>query len=375
MSLAFARTDTSVIGRWWWTVDRWTLIAIAALAITGTILTLASSPAVATRIGYDPFYFVTRQMIYLPMALGVMFAVSLLEPRTVRRLAVAVFILALTLTAMTLLVGLDTKGARRWLHLGALSIQPSEFVKPAFAVVAAWMFAAQRQASGIPGNLLSILLLGLIASILYSQPDFGMLVVVVAVWLVQFYLAGLRIQWVVLFGVLGIVGVIGAYLTLPHVALRIDHFFNPQQGDTYQIDHAKEAFSNGGLFGRGPGEGVAKLHLPDAHSDFVFAVAGEEFGLVSCLVIIGVFAFVLLRGLGRMLQEENLFIMLAGTGLLVQFGLQACINMASAMQMMPTKGMTLPFISYGGSSLLALALGMGMVLALTRKRVGPGELA
>jgi cell division protein FtsW len=375
MSFAFARTDTSIVGRWWWTVDRWTLIAILVLALTGTILTLAASPSVATHIGYDSFYFVTREMIYLPLALGLAFSVSLLEPRAIRRLALAVFIVALMLTAMTLLVGTDIKGARRWLHLGPLSIQPSEFVKPAFAVVAAWMFAAQRQPNGIPGNLISIALFGMIAPLLYSQPDIGMLVVVSAVWFTQFYLAGLKIYWVGIIAALGVAGLLAAYFTQPHVALRVDQFLNSQAGGNYQVDRAKEAFSNGGLFGRGPGEGVAKLHLPDAHSDFVFAVAGEEFGLVSCLGIVGVFAFVVLRGLGRMLQEENLFAMLAGTGLLVQFGLQACINMASALNMMPTKGMTLPFISYGGSSLLALALGMGMVLALTRKRVGPGELA
>jgi cell division protein FtsW len=375
MSFAFARTDTSIVGRWWWTVDRWTLIAILVLALTGTILTLAASPSVATHIGYDSFYFVTREMIYLPLALGLAFSVSLLEPRAIRRLALAVFIVALMLTAMTLLVGTDIKGARRWLHLGPLSIQPSEFVKPAFAVVAAWMFAAQRQPNGIPGNLISIALFGMIAPLLYSQPDIGMLVVVSAVWFTQFYLAGLKIYWVGIIAALGVAGLLAAYFTQPHVALRVDQFLNSQAGGNYQVDRAKEAFSNGGLFGRGPGEGVAKLHLPDAHSDFVFAVAGEEFGLVSCLGIVAVFAFVVLRGLGRMLQEENLFAMLAGTGLLVQFGLQACINMASALNMMPTKGMTLPFISYGGSSLLALALGMGMVLALTRKRVGPGELA
>lgn len=374
MSMTFARTDTSIIGRWWWTVDKWLLLALSVLALTGVILTLAASPAVAVRIGYDSFYFVKRELFFLPLALAVMFAASLLEPRGVRRLSLVVFLVALALMALTPAIGTEIKGARRWIYLAGISIQPSEFVKPAFAVVAAWMFAAQRQRQGIPGNLIVLLLYGIIAAILVAQPDIGMVVVVSAVFFAQFFLAGLRVYWVALFTALGIAALVSAYLTLPHVASRIDGFLNPQSGDGYQVERAMEAFSNGGLFGRGPGEGVAKLHLPDAHSDFIFAVAGEEFGLFTCLLIVALFAFVVLRGVGRLLQEQSLFALLAGSGLLVQFGLQAVVNMASELHLMPTKGMTLPFLSYGGSSLLALALGMGMLLALTRKRVGPGGL-
>lgn len=374
MSVAFARTDRSIIGRWWWTVDKWLLVALGTLAMIGLILTLAASPAVAVRIGYDSFYFVKREMIFLPLALALTLAVSLLEPRGVRRLAVLVFLVSLALIAATLAAGPEIKGARRWLTAGPLSLQPSEFIKPSFAVVTGWMLAAERQGRRIPGNLIAILLCILVTALLAAQPDIGMVVVVSAVWFAQLFLAGLRVHWMALFGSLGIAALVAAYLALPHVASRVDRFLNPQSGDSYQVERAIEAFSNGGLFGRGPGEGVAKLHLPDAHSDFVFAVAGEEFGLFACLAIVALFAFVVLHGIGRMLQEQNLFVLLAGTGLLVQFGLQAVINMASALHLMPTKGMTLPFISYGGSSLLGLALGMGMVLALTRKRVGPGEL-
>jgi cell division protein FtsW len=374
MSVTFARTDTSVLGRWWWTVDKGLLIATGVLVLIGIILTLAASPPVAVRIGYDSFYFVKREMFYLPLAIVLMLAVSLMEPRGIRRLGVAVFLIALALTALTLVAGAEIKGARRWLHFGPLSIQPSEFIKPGFAVVAAWMFAAQRQGAQIPGYLISIALYVAIAAILAAQPDVGMLVVVSAVWFGQFFLAGLWLYWVVLCVVLGAAALVAAYFTMPHVAVRVDRFLNPQSGDSYQVERAMEAFSNGGLFGRGPGEGVAKLHLPDAHSDFVFAVAGEEFGLFACLLIVALFAFVVLRGIGRLLQEQNLFVLLAGTGLLLQFGLQAIINMASALHLMPTKGMTLPFISSGGSSLIALALGMGMLLALTRRRVGPGGI-
>lgn len=374
MTMAFARTDTSVIGRWWWTVDKWMLIAVSVLAVIGVILTLAASPAVAVRIGYDHFYFVKRELFYLPLAFIVMFAVSLFEPRGIRRLSLFIFLVTLALMALTPLIGTEIKGARRWIYVAGLSLQPSEFVKPAFAVVAAWMFSAQRQGEGIPGYLISMVLYGCIAAILVAQPDIGMLFVVSAVWFSQFFLAGLRMYWVFLFTTLGMAALVAAYFTLPHVASRVDRFLNPQTGDSYQVERAMEAFSNGGFFGRGPGEGVAKLHLPDAHSDFVFAVAGEEFGLVACLVIVAIFAFIVLRGFARLLGEQNLFVLLAGSGLLVQFGLQAVVNMASELHLMPTKGMTLPFISYGGSSLVALALGMGMVLALTRKRVGPGGL-
>jgi len=374
MSLAFARTDTSVIGRWWWTVDKWLLVALAMLALIGAILTLAASPPVAVRIGYDPFYFVRRELFYLPLAFVIMLGVSLMEPRGVRRISVLVFVGALALLVLTPYFGTEIKGAKRWIYFAGLSLQPSEFVKPAFAVVAAWMFAAQRQGQDVPGYAIAILLYIIIAAILVAQPDIGMVVVVSAVWFAQFFLAGLRALWVMLFASLGAGALVAAYIMLPHVASRVDHFLNPQTGDSYQVERAMEAFSNGGVFGRGPGEGVAKLHLPDAHSDFVFAVAGEEFGLIACLLIVAIYAFIVLRGIGRLLQEQNLFVLLAGSGLLIQFGLQAVVNMASELHLMPTKGMTLPFISYGGSSLLALALGMGMLLALTRKRVGPGGL-
>jgi cell division protein FtsW len=374
MSMTFARTDTSVIGRWWWTVDKWLLLAICVLALIGVLLTLAASPPMAVRIGYESLYFVKREFVYLPLALVIMLGVSLLEPRGVRRLGIFVFLVALALTVLTPTIGTEIKGARRWLFLVGLSIQPSEFLKPAFAVVAAWMFAAQRQERGFPGNLIAILFYGIVEEALVAQPDIGMVVVVSAVWFSQLFLAGLRVYWVTLFSTLGIAALVAAYFALPHVASRVDRFLNPQSGDSYQVERAMEAFSNGGLFGRGPGEGVAKLHLPDAHSDFIFAVAGEEFGLFACLLIVALFAFVVLRGIGRLLREQNLFALLAGSGLLIQFGLQAMVNMASELHLMPTKGMTLPFISYGGSSLLALALGMGMVLALTRKRVGPGGL-
>jgi cell division protein FtsW len=275
---------------------------------------------------------------------------------------------------LTFVIGAEIKGARRWINFPGLSLQPSEFVKPTFAVVAAWLFAEQKLRPRFPGNLICIALFVLVVAMLIKQPDIGMAAVVAAVWFAQFFMAGMRLYWVAAGALAGLGGLVGAYLYLPHVRVRVDHFLDPSTGDSYQVNRSIEAFAHGGMWGRGPGEGTVKDVLPDAHADFVFAVAGEEFGVVVCLAIVALFAFIVLRGFSRMSQEGSLFVLLAATGLLVQFGLQAAINMASSLHLIPTKGMTLPFLSYGGSSMLALGLGMGMMLALTRRRLGGGEM-
>lgn len=371
---AIARTDTSVVGRWWWTVDRWTLGALFMLVLIGALLILAASPSVATRIGLSPYHFAQRQFVIMPAALLVMLAVSLLSPLQIRRLSVVGFAATLALLVAVPLVGPEIKGATRWLSFGGLSLQPSEFAKPFFAVVAAWMFAEWRRDGSFPGHLIAIGLYLMTLALLLAQPDLGMAVVVTAIWFGQFFLAGLPMLLVVTLVVLGIFGLLGAYFLFPHVSSRIDRFLDPSSGDSYQMDRSLEAFMNGGLIGTGPGEGTVKAMLPDAHADFIFSVAGEEFGGLACLLIIALYAFVVLRGYARLLSEQSLFVLLAGTGLLTQFALQAIIHMASAVHLMPAKGMTLPFVSYGGSSLVALGLGMGMALALTRRRFGGEEL-
>src|SRR3954447_15225775 len=366
----FARIDQGPVARWWWTVDRWSLGALAVLMGFGVVMSMAASPAVAERLGYAPLHFAERHLVAVPLALAIMFGVSLLTPRSVRRVAFIGFAIAAALLALTFVFGVEIKGARRWINLPGLSLQPSEFVKPTFTVVAAWLFAEQKERPGFPGNAISmVLFVGLIA-MLVKQPDLGMAVVVALVWFAQFFMAGLRLYGVAAGTIAGVGGFVGAYLWLPHVTSRINRFLDPAVGDSYQVNRSMEAFANGGLWGKGPGEGTVKDVLPDAHADFVFAVAGEEFGLVVCMVIVAVFAFIVLRGFSRLLQEGNLFVLLSATGLLIQFGLQAVINMASSLHLIPTKGMTLPFVSYGGSSMLALALGMGMMLALTRRRLG-----
>lgn len=369
----FARTDTGVLSRWWWTVDHWILGALAALICVGAVLTLAASPPAADRIGLDSFYFARRQLPLLPVAALVMIWVSLLSPRTVKVVASAVFVLSALALIATLFVGEEIKGARRWISVAGLSLQPSEFVKPSLAVVTAWLLARRRLADGSPLSLGAIALFVIVVPVLVLQPDLGMAVVIAAVWGSQVFLAGLPLAWVGVLAVLGCTGLFAAYFAFPHVASRVDRFLDPASGDSYQVSTSLEAFANGGLVGEGPGEGTVKQLLPDAHSDFIFAVAGEEFGLLVCLALVALFAFIVLRGFTRLLLERDLFILLAGTGLLVQFGLQALINMGSALGLIPTKGMTLPFISYGGSSLMALSLGMGMLLALTRRRCGIGS--
>lgn len=368
MSTAFARTDTSVVGQWWWTVDRWLLLAAGALIIIGMILTLAAGPPAAGRIGADTYHFVRKQSVFLPVAIAVMLGISLMPALWIRRFAAIGLLVGFVLMVGTLLFGAEINGAQRWLRLGPLSIQPSEFIKPFFVVVSAWMFALHRTNDAFPGNLIAMGSLMMVCAVLVSQPDIGMTMVVVSVWCAQFFMAGLPIFWVVLIAFAGLGALVGAYFLFPHVASRVDRFLDPASGDTYQVSQAIRAFQNGGMFGRGPGEGRVKETLPDAHTDFIFAVAGEEFGVLLCLLVVALFGFLVLRAMIKVLQEDNLFVLLAVGGLSVQFGLQALINMASSLHMMPTKGMTLPFISYGGSSMLALAVGMGMILGLTRRR-------
>jgi len=363
------RLDTSTVGRWWWTVDKWMLAATVLLIMIGILLNLAAGPPAAERIGAGTFHFVRKQMVFLPLALLVMFGVSLLAPVQLRRFAVIGFLITGLMTLLTLIIGEEINGARRWLSIGPLHFgQPSEFVKPFFAVVAAWMFAEHKLREDFPGNLIAVGLLGAVMLVLLSQPDIGMTLVVSSVWCAQFFIAGLPIVWVILIVIVGLASVVGAYFTFDHVASRVNRFLDPSSGDTYQVATAMRAFQQGGLFGRGPGEGRVKEALPDAHTDFIFAVAGEEFGVFLCLLIVALFAFIVIRALTKVMREENLFVLLAVGGLAVQFGLQAMINMASSLHMMPTKGMTLPFISYGGSSLVALGVAVGMILALTRRR-------
>lgn len=364
------RTDNSAFGRWWWTVDRLTLIALVTLVALGAVMVAAASPPVAHRLNLPTFYFVKRHQVFLFAGLCVMLAVSLLSPVAVRRLAVVGFAISVGLMALVPFMGAEVKGAHRWIELGGFSLQPSEFMKPCFAVVMAWVCAEKNRRVSFPGNKVAIALYAVVVALLLAQPDFGMTLTVTAMWSIQFFLAGLPFVWVAALGFGGGVGVLGAYHFFPHVAKRINSFLDPSSGDNYQVAKSLEAFGSGGALGRGPGEGQVKQFLPDSHTDFVFSVAGEEFGMIACMLIVALFAFVVLRSITRVWQENDMFVVLSVAGISVLFGVQAVVNMGVAMSLLPAKGMTLPFLSYGGSSVLAIALGMGMLLALTRRRYG-----
>lgn len=368
--MGLSRTNTTAVGRWWWTIDRYTLVALMSLIGVGAVLTTAASPPVAERIGLDSFYFVKRQVFFLVFSAIAMFGISLMNEVQVRRMAMVGLLGSVLLMLLLPFIGYEVKGAVRWVYIAGVSIQPSEFMKPCFAVVMAWIFAEGIKSVQFPSYRVAVGLYGLVVGLLLLQPDIGMVITVSVVWGTQFFLAGLPFAWVALMVVAGVCGIAGAYHFFDHVRKRIDNFLDPSSGDNYQVAKSLEAFQNGGLLGQGPGEGSVKQYLPDSHTDFVFAVAGEEFGVILCLLIIALFAFIVLRGFVRVWYKRDLFVLLAVVGLLTQFGIQAVINMGVAVNLLPAKGMTLPFISYGGSSLMAVALGMGMVLALTRLRYG-----
>ena len=370
---ALSRSDTSVFGRWWWTVDHWLLGAVAILIVVGLFLVHAAGPAVSMRLGLDSTHYVVRHVLLLLPAIGLLIATSLVPLARLKLLAALVLGLGFFLMLLTLQSGLSVKGAQRWLYLGGLSLQPSEFVKPAFAVVGAWLMARKAEQPQFPGNLSAFGLLAVIVGLLLLQPDLGMSIVMILIWGAMYLLNGMPLLlFLVLLGG-GIAAGFGAYYLFPHAQSRIDRFLNPDAGDNYQVQRSLEAFMNGGWTGTGPGQGTVKMTIPDAHTDFIFAVMGEEWGFFWCLALLAIYAFILLRGFQRLKGEKNLFILLATAGLLTQFGLQAFINMGSTLHLLPTKGMTLPFVSYGGSSLWAVAFGMGLILALTRRRYGPKE--
>lgn len=370
-----SRAERSVLANWWWTVDRWMLAAVAALILLGLVLTLAGSPPVAERLGLSTFHFVHRQVLYLVPTIAVLFATSFLSPRQVRRVALVVFLASLSLIIAALLFGHEVKGSRRWIF----GVQPSEFLKPAFVILAAWAFSEGGRRRDVPATFLALLLLPATVVPLMLQPDFGQTLLICVVWAALFFMAGLHWFWVVGFGGVGVGGVFLAYKFVPHVRARVLKFIDPGAGggivDTFQVDTAIDSFLSGGWFGKGPGEGTVKRILPDAHTDFIFAVTGEEFGIIACLVVVAIFAFIVLRGLLMAARNDDPFCRFAAAGLVMLFGVQSAINMAVNLHLMPAKGMTLPFISYGGSSLVSLALAIGFLIAVMRKRPGSALLA
>ena len=362
-----SRAERSYIGDWWWTIDRLLLGAFGLLMVLGMVLTMAGSPPVAERLGLQTFHFVHRQFLYLIPAAVLALVTSFLSPRHVRRAALLVFLASMALIIAALLFGHEVKGSRRWIF----GIQPSEFVKPAFVVMAAWAFSEGAKRKDLPGTIVAMAILPLTIVPLVLQPDFGQTMLICLIWGALFFMAGLHNFWLIGLGGAAVSGAALAYKFAPHVRARVLKFLEPTTGaagDAFQVNTALESFVSGGWLGKGPGEGTVKRILPDSHTDFIFAVTGEEFGVVACLVLAGIFCFIVVRGLNAAARNQDPFCRFAAAGLVMLFGIQSLINMAVNLQLMPAKGMTLPFISYGGSSLISLALGMGFLIAVTRKR-------
>jgi cell division protein FtsW len=370
-STAFSRGDRSKLGQWFWTIDKLLLTFVVLLIGCGIIAVAAASPAAAHRLSganfkYDDLYFFKRQIMWVIAGLPVMFGVSMLPIPWAKRLSLIGTVVFLICLMLVPFIGATNNGAARWIQLPGFQFQPSEFFKPMFIVTTAWLLALRFEDRSLPVMEISFGFLLLVAFLLVRQPDFGQTALIMAVWLVQALLAGMSF-WVL--GVLAAAATVGlgiAYLTVDHVSQRIDKFLTGG-GDTYQIDKALDCFRAGGMFGVGPGEGQMKFRLPEPHTDYIFSVIGEEFGMIACLVVAGLYIAIVVRVFLILLDEDDPFVMLAAAGLATQFGLQATINMAVNLKLLPSKGMTLPFISHGGSSFIALCLGMGLLLGLTRR--------
>ncbi len=363
------RAGEPILPRWWRTVDRWTISCVLMLFGVGLLLGLAASPPLAARNGLPPFFYVERQMMFGGLALAAMFLTSMLSPSTLRRLGVLGFLGAFLAIALLPAFGTDFgKGAVRWYSLGFASVQPSEFLKPAFAVLAAWLLAAAREPGGPPGTLFSLAMTLAVVGFLAIQPDFGQAALVLFTWMVMYFVAGAPILLMLGLGGAALAAGALAYNSSAHFARRIDGFLAPELDPRTQLYFAANAIQEGGFWGVGVGEGQVKRSLPDAHTDFIIAVAAEEYGLVLVVFIIGLYAMICLRAISRLMRERDLFVRLAGAGIVALFSAQAMINMGVAVRLLPAKGMTLPFVSYGGSSLVAMGLMMGVLLALTRSR-------
>ena len=371
MNIMSSRSRRSLVGEWWRSVDQMTLSLLICLLGAGLILSMAASPAASARLDYDnSFFFLYRHLIFVALGLGGAFAVSLFDTLNARRLACVALLSAIVVMLSLPFIGNEVKGAVRWIRVGPLSLQPSEFAKPAFIVFAAWMFSIKKREPNVPAIPIVFGVYLALIMMLITQPDFGQSFLLTLSFAAVFFFAGLSLGWVLFMLGVSVLGVVAAYSALPHVRARVQTFLSPNTSDSYQTDKALEAISSGGFFGRGPGEGKVKYSLPDGHTDFIFAVTVEEFGfLISAILILLLAAFVI-RAFRNALKLNDYFCQLATAGLATLIGMQTVINLYVNLNMAPSKGMTLPFISYGGSSMLALCFTAGLILAFTRRRPG-----
>jgi cell division protein FtsW len=372
--MPLSRADNSLLAEWWFTVDRQLLTALLVLVAVGILLSIAASPAVAQRIDVGAFHFVFRHLLFALAGVMLLLAVSLSRPAMIRRISLVVGAAALAMMVLVLLIGPERNGAQRWLVLLGQQIQPSELWKPAFTVLTAWLLAQAAERPQMPAVAIAVALFLLSAGLLALQPDIGQALLLTLVFGALLFVSGQPWRRIFLLAGCGAGALAVAYVAFEHVRSRFDRFMFPGKGDTFQMDRARESFIEGGWFGRGPGEGTIKTVLPDAHTDFIFAVVAEEYGVVACLLLLVLFVFVALRALSHVFEEPDGFRRNAIAGLVALVSLQTLINMGVNVGLLPAKGMTLPFISYGGSSMLGTALAMGMLLALTRHRPRPMRL-
>ncbi len=364
----FTRTDNSFLGSWWWSIDRNLFWAIIALSIVGLYLVFSASTSVADRININTYTFFIKQSKYMLLSISLMILVSFFSVKTIRKLSIISIIPIILILIATLNFGLEIKGATRWLHTLGFTIQVSEFSKPAFAIVSAALFSTHFEKKNIPGIWIATTLFLIIVSLIIAQPDLGQAIVLSSIWFSQLLIAGLPLFFMAILIILFFIFIFISYLSFEHVRDRIDRWIDPSSGDTFQIQKSYDAFSEGGFFGVGPGQGYVKNVLPDAHSDFIFSIVGEEFGFIGAVLLLWLFGYIITRILRRAGALDDLFTMIATIGLCVQFTAQVAINTGSSVGLIPSKGMTLPFISYGGSSLVSMGILMGVILSFTRKR-------
>jgi cell division protein FtsW len=359
------RSDNPFV-RWWLSIDKLSFCLLLILALFGVVMVATASPSVAVRIGLDGYHFLLRHLLFLVPTIGILVILAFADIRNIKRFAFLLFVGATIGVILSLSSGYEIKGATRWIRVLGFSIQPSEFIKPGFIVLSAILLSMQHKATSIPNVIIALCLYIVTAGLLISQPDFGMVFLISVVFAMQIFIAGCPLRYVALLAIVGVAGVLIAYVSLGHVQSRIDRFLFPEGADTYQIDQSKQAFVNGGLIGVGPGQGSVKNTVPDVHSDFIFTAVGEEWGFLLTSLFVGIFGLILYRFFTHFTRSDNLFVLLAGSGLTFMIVVQCFIHMGSAMQLIPAKGMTLPLISYGGSSMIAAGITFGLILALSR---------
>jgi cell division protein FtsW len=371
----FSRSNQSFLSQWWWTLDKVLLGLILILMVFGIALVATASPPVALRIGLNEYHFLFRHLLILVVSFAIMIGVSMLGVRQIWRFSFVMMVGSFFALVYVLFFGSEIKGAQRWIHLPGFSLQPSEFAKSSFIVVVAWLLSIKKQKKDFPAIKIISAIFAFLIGLIILQPDIGTTFIIISGFLTVIFLAGLPFRLITLLFCAGVGLFIIIYFSFSHFQSRINRFINPESGDTFQIEKSLDAFRQGGILGTGPGQGNVKLSIPDSHSDFIFSVAGEELGLFFILILVCVYAVIVIRGLNKIMDNNDIFVVLAGGGILAIFGVQTVIHMGSALSLLPTKGMTLPFISYGGSSLLSMSVAMGMVLALTRRSARSGIIA